>query len=102
MTVLRLPFRGVMRAARTVGGHAGMRHEDHGGGGHSMAADDDESSVRRRSSLFKDKVALMEAVAEDDEFRERKLEMWRRVKGAMNRWAQVIFNYRHHGNPTPP
>jgi len=50
---------------------------------------DPETGLVRRNSLFKDKGAQIIAENEDAEFRERKLELWRRVKGAMNRWAQL-------------
>jgi hypothetical protein len=48
-----------------------------------------ETGLARKNSLFKDKEAQLLAENEDAEFRERKLELWRRVKGAMKRWAQL-------------
>lgn len=43
---------------------------------------------KRPSSLHEKETELVSS-PHDEEFEQRKLELWRRVKAAMNRWAQL-------------
>ena len=72
-----------MKRVRTIANAS----RQHGGGYSSLSTGD--AGAEHRPSLFKDTQALVNLETEDSEFRERKLELWRRAKGAMNRWAQL-------------